>query len=153
MKVLRQPKGTPEVGLKPEKGFFLQHKRFFFTTMRSKQAAAPKQARPAAPSCRPAVWPPCGREAQEVVKKNLFCCKKKPFRRSSDSLNALRRQVRSLKKVFFYTEFAVILRCCSAGHSFPARVSMPPIWCHKSSKSGRVFVFWTREPAEASGFW
>ena len=88
--------------------------------MRSKQAAAPKQARPAAPSCRPAVWPPCGREVQEVVKKNLFCCKKKPFRRSSDSLNGLRRQVRSLKKVFFYNRKGFFLL-----HFVPGRMQPP----------------------------
>ena len=74
LKVLRQPKGTPEAGLKPEKGFFLLHKMFFFTTMRARLAAAPGR-----PGSRPAAWTTCRRRVQDVVKKNLLCSKKKPF--------------------------------------------------------------------------
>ena len=70
MKVLRQPKWTPEAGLKPEKGVFLQQKLFFFTTFRARQAAAPKQAQ--LPACSLAHMQ---EGVQEVVKKNIFCCK------------------------------------------------------------------------------
>ena len=44
LEVLSQPKWTPEAGLKPEKCILLRQKICFSTTMRARQAAAPRQA-------------------------------------------------------------------------------------------------------------
>ena len=72
--VARQPKWTPEAGLKPKKGFFLQHKMFFFTTMRARLAGAPGR-----PGSRPVAWTTCRRGVQEAVKKTFSVVKKNLF--------------------------------------------------------------------------
>merc|ERR1711965_158495 len=74
LKVLRQPKWTPEAGLKPEKSFFLHRKGFFLPQ------CVPGWLQPQAdPSRGLQLGPRAGWGVQEVVKKNLFCVKKNLF--------------------------------------------------------------------------
>ena len=74
MKVLRQPKWTPEAGLKPEKGSFLQQKMFFFTTSRTPllQVVQAAGLEPGLPGAAASL-------ARIVVKKHILCCKKNIF--------------------------------------------------------------------------
>ena len=74
LKVLSQPKWTPEAGLKPGNGFGFHNRKMFFFLMRARLAAALRQARLEA----------CSLDhvqdgVQEVVKKYVSVVKKKPF--------------------------------------------------------------------------
>ena len=76
---------------------FLQHKMFFLTTSSTPllhvvQAAGLEPGLPGAPASL----------ARIVVKKNLLCCKKKPFSGFKPASGVHLGCLRTFKKVFFY---------------------------------------------------
>ena len=114
MKVLRQPKWTPEAALKPEKGFFLQQKRFSFTT-----SCIPSCMWAKLQACSWACWPGllggCSLLGTHCSKKNILCCKKKPFSGCRPASGLHLGCLTTSKKVFFYNIKGFFLLQCVPG--------------------------------------
>ena len=112
------------------KRFFFTTEDCFLTTMRARQAAAPRQARLEACSLDH-----LQEGVQEVVKKHIFCCEKKPFWRSSVSLNGLGGRFEAC--IFFTTEKVFSLQCVPGWLQPPGRPGSRPVaWttCRRGCK-------------------